>query len=333
VTSIGSYSVVIAAPSGAQFRYLHMEPSSLTVAVGDTVQQGQRIGKVSNAFGTSSTTIHMHLDNIQNVDGVGMVFVPSYMSLVRSYERLLGIPQEPCGLIPGAGATVDNSSACFSLGGNTTTWRNEQVDGAEGGSLRWSYGFEAAQPDGTARWSLGFEQGGRYKIEASILPAYGQSQRARYGVRHDGKDEEVRVNMTGLAGWRELGVFDFAAGEDQYIELRDNTGDPLTARVRIMADAIRVTPVTTTEPPADMGATPDMNTAPDMPTTTPDMSTSMDMGGGGGGQDLGPIDDPDDGSTKTAESSSCASAPGGDVGGAPLWLLALGAMAWRRRRR
>lgn len=335
VTSIGSYSVTIASDNGTQHRYLHMEPSSLTVQVGSRVQQGERIGKVSNAFGDSSTTIHLHYDLIQNVAGVGTVFVPSYMSLVRSYERLLGIPQEPCGVVPAAGGVVDNSSACFSLGGNTSTWRDERADGAEGGSLRWSYGFDAAQPDGTARWSLTMAQAGKYRVEASMLPAYGQSQRGRYAVRAGGQDQEVRVNMTGQAGWREVGVFEFAQGEDQYIELRDNTGDPLTARVRIMADAIRLTPVNDVLP-EDMGG-PDMpDMAVDMGGSRPDMAVVMPDLGGGGGADMA-AEPPDEGGSDQIETSSCMSAPGSAPGSVPgaglLMLLAPGALLWRRRRR
>jgi MYXO-CTERM domain-containing protein len=336
VTSIGTYSVVVAAPNGTQYRYLHMEPSSLVVKVGDTVQQGQRLGRVSNAFGGTPTTIHLHYDIIQNVAGVGMVFVPPYMSLVRSYERLLGIPQEPCQQIPASGATLDNSGACFTLGGNTSTWRDERVDGAVGGSLRWTYGFEAAQPDGTARWALRFAQAGRYRLEASVIPSHGQSQRARYGVRHDGQDEEVRVNMTGPAGWRVIGEFDFAAGEDQYVELRDNTGDPLTARVRIMADAIRISPVVAQpeDMGADMGGQPDMPPPVDMGASQPDVAAEPDQGGQpdmrAGQPDMRDSDD----TTQTAETSSCAQSgsTGRPQGIASLGLLAAAALVWRRRR-
>ncbi len=86
VTHIGSYTVFITAPDGTQYRYLHM--SSVVVGVGDNVSKGDRIGRVSNIFGSTPTTIHLHFEIVQNVAELGFVKVPPYMSLVRTYERL-----------------------------------------------------------------------------------------------------------------------------------------------------------------------------------------------------------------------------------------------------
>jgi MYXO-CTERM domain-containing protein len=89
ITSIGSYSVYLTAPDGTRYDYLHM--SDVQVAVGDEVERGDRLGKVSNRFGDSSTTVHLHFNVRKNVEGVGMVFVPPYTSLVRAYEELIGV--------------------------------------------------------------------------------------------------------------------------------------------------------------------------------------------------------------------------------------------------
>lgn len=93
ITSIGSYTVYLTAPDGTRYDYLHM--SDVQVAVGQHVTRGQRVGKVSNQFGGSSTTVHLHFNIRKNVEGVGFVFVPPYMSLVRSYETLLGADPTP----------------------------------------------------------------------------------------------------------------------------------------------------------------------------------------------------------------------------------------------
>lgn len=93
ITSIGSYSVYLTAPDGTRYDYLHM--SDVQVAVGQHVTRGQRVGKVSNQFGDSSTTVHLHFNVRKNVEGVGFVFVPPYMSLVRAYEALLGVAGAP----------------------------------------------------------------------------------------------------------------------------------------------------------------------------------------------------------------------------------------------
>ncbi|MBX3204696.1 MAG: M23 family metallopeptidase [Labilithrix sp.] len=96
ITNVGSYSVYLTTPDGTRFDYLHM--SNVAVKEGDEVTRGQRLGKVSNQFGGTPTTVHLHVNIRQNVAGVGMVFVPTYMSLVESYKDLLNPappPKEP----------------------------------------------------------------------------------------------------------------------------------------------------------------------------------------------------------------------------------------------
>ncbi len=93
ITGIGSFSVTLAADSGTIYRYLHLEMDELAVAQGDTVVRGQRLGLVSDDFGGTLTTIHLHFDMRQAValpDGrVSLTFVPPYASLIEAYERLL----------------------------------------------------------------------------------------------------------------------------------------------------------------------------------------------------------------------------------------------------
>lgn len=94
VTSIGSYSVFIQGVSGRIYRYLHMEMPHVRsiLSEGQHVTRGQRIGKVSNDFGGTPTTIHLHFEIKAPVtrDGsTAIIFVPTYTSLVDSYGRLL----------------------------------------------------------------------------------------------------------------------------------------------------------------------------------------------------------------------------------------------------
>lgn len=89
ITQVGSYSVYLTTTDGTRFDYLHM--ADVAVKEGDRVKRGQRVGKVSNQFNGEATTVHLHFNIKQNVDGIGFVFVPTYMSLVESYEYLLGI--------------------------------------------------------------------------------------------------------------------------------------------------------------------------------------------------------------------------------------------------
>ncbi|WP_417498430.1 peptidoglycan DD-metalloendopeptidase family protein [Maricaulis sp.] len=92
ITSIGSYSVRLMSDDGVRYTYLHLDKPSLLVAAGDHVTRGQVIGMVSNEFGDTATTIHLHFEIRMAVDtgsGIENTNVPPYLALVDSYERLL----------------------------------------------------------------------------------------------------------------------------------------------------------------------------------------------------------------------------------------------------
>jgi hypothetical protein len=84
ITKIGTYSVYLMADSGTRIDYLHM--SSVHVKVGDRMKPGARIGKVSNVFNGTPTTIHLHINLFQNVAGRGWTYVPPYTSLINAYK-------------------------------------------------------------------------------------------------------------------------------------------------------------------------------------------------------------------------------------------------------
>ncbi len=241
ITHIGSYSVNLTTADGTRHRYLHMDPATLPVSVGDTVQRGQRLGLVSNAFGGTPTTIHLHYDIQQAVDGLGQVYVPTYMSLVESYKDLIGQSSEPCDVVGSQGGVIDNGDPCFRLLGNVSTWRTEEA-GHEG-SLHWTYAYDGDEPDGYARWILHFEEAGSYVVEAYVEPEYAQSEQARYVVRAAGVEHELFVDQSQAQGWTELGEFDFGADDDEWVEIYDNTGEPLSEWLQFVADALRLTPV------------------------------------------------------------------------------------------
>lgn len=92
ITQISSYIVYLTADSGRRYDYLHMQMNKLKVHVGDHVTRGQPLGLVSNNFGSTPTTIHLHLEIKQAVthNGTSVVtFIPLYSSLVDGYQRML----------------------------------------------------------------------------------------------------------------------------------------------------------------------------------------------------------------------------------------------------
>ncbi len=92
ITQIGSYTVYLSSSTGRTYLYLHMQMDKLKVKVGDHVTRGQALGLVSNNFGATATTIHLHFEIKQPVSLNGSTLVtrvPPYSSLVDAYQRLL----------------------------------------------------------------------------------------------------------------------------------------------------------------------------------------------------------------------------------------------------
>ncbi len=287
VTQIGSYSVYVISADGTRHRYLHMNPERLEVEVGDQVERGQRLGLVSNAFNGTPTTIHLHYDIFQTVEGVGASYVPTYMSLVRSYEELIGQPAVPCGIVDAVGESiVDDSDRCFSLLGNTQFWR--RVDGeGYGEGLWWTYAFSAAAPGAYARWRLDFASSGRYELSAYVEPAHAGSRETLYRVRAGGAEEEVRLDQSSGDGWVSLGEWTFSEGTDQWLQVEDNTGEDSADQLKIAADAIRLVRLDPPEEPdAGGGGGGDAGPSPDAGPVEQDAGGSADAGVPLGGEDI-----------------------------------------------
>lgn len=109
VTNIGSYSVYVTAADGTRYDYLH--GTSNIVGVGQALEREERINRVSNEFGGTPTTIHLHFNIRKDVAGFGNVYAPTYMSLVTSYQELFGLVGN------GQGVVELESSGCEAMVG------------------------------------------------------------------------------------------------------------------------------------------------------------------------------------------------------------------------
>jgi murein DD-endopeptidase MepM/ murein hydrolase activator NlpD len=99
ITDLGTYTVTLVAKAAPHYtyRYLHMQMSTLAVHEGSKVTAGQKLGKVSNDFGGTPTTIHLHFEMRAGLAGVTtdgkpisvLTFIPPYLSLAEAYQRKL----------------------------------------------------------------------------------------------------------------------------------------------------------------------------------------------------------------------------------------------------
>ncbi len=91
IQHIGTYSVQLkGTETGNLYSYLHLNMRRLRVSALDTVSAGDTLGFVSNDFGSTPTTFHLHFEIKAPIEGEGIIHVPPFMSLVAAYERREG---------------------------------------------------------------------------------------------------------------------------------------------------------------------------------------------------------------------------------------------------
>jgi MYXO-CTERM domain-containing protein len=220
---------------------------------------------------------------------------------------------EDCMALPTGGGIVEESSDCFRAFGPSEYWRHETT--GMGGSLLWTNAFESATPSNWARWYTNLTEAGDYAVDVYIEPGYGVHDAVKYTLRHDGGESDVVIDQSTASGWTRLGVFAFAAGTGQFLDVFDNASGPVMAESRIAVDAIRVS---VAEPGS--GYLPQYMVTGDMADEVEPVDVGELPPPGGEGED------------PTALSGSC-SAGGSSLTALPIALLGLGLVALRRRRR
>lgn len=91
ISNIGRYTVNVRA-GGRIYRYMHMNMRALQVALGQEVKAGDTLGYVSNDFGGTPTTLHLHFEIKHNTAEHGWTWAPPFTSLVKAYERRENAP-------------------------------------------------------------------------------------------------------------------------------------------------------------------------------------------------------------------------------------------------
>jgi hypothetical protein len=146
-----------------------------------------------------------------------------------------------CPVVPTAGRVIDEEDECFAAAGPTSTWRS--VDTGFGGGSLWTMTTASATGANVGTWRLNFAQSGKYRVDVHLDGGlHGQSRQARYKVVHGNRASEVVLDQASAGpGFTVLGEFIFQAGGNQHIQLADNTGEPGSAQIELLFDAIQLT--------------------------------------------------------------------------------------------
>lgn len=176
----------------------------------------------------------------------GNVDVDRFNGDLAALDAFIGpaTPALPCSTIGYAGAVIDDGDACFEPGGPAASMRSVN-DAGQDGDLVWTHTTDDAAESNYGQWSFDFEAAGRYKVEIYTDAAYAQSKQAKYIVRAGADTHDFMIDQTAVDGWQPVGELDFAAGGDQWVRVGDNTGEPLSANVQLVFDAVRLTRIET----------------------------------------------------------------------------------------
>ncbi len=89
ISNIGRYTVNVNT-GGRIYRYMHMNMQALEVELGQDIKAGDVLGYVSNDFGGTPTTLHLHFEIKHNTSEHGWTWAPPFTSLIAAYERREG---------------------------------------------------------------------------------------------------------------------------------------------------------------------------------------------------------------------------------------------------
>jgi hypothetical protein len=109
------------------------------------------------------------------------------------------------------------------------------------GGLYWTNAFESDSPSNWARFTLSFAEAGSYQVEIYLDPAFAVADGVPYDVTHGELLETVVVDQSAQNGWTTLGTFDFSAGGEQSVDVRDDQPEPVADAQHVAVDALRLT--------------------------------------------------------------------------------------------
>jgi hypothetical protein len=221
--------------------YLHLDSASVAATglrQGSVVSAGTKLGRMLNSDGgtisstcgvSMGTHLHMYLPYKPIVID-GKTFSDSSLPWSVDLYSSHGTPP------PTNTVIVDNTSAGFLKFGPSQYWYTGNV--GYGGSVNWTYA-DTTQSN-YAQWKPSLPGAGYYTVYAYMPSNYASTQQAKYRVYHNGVNAYATVNQNIHSDvWVSLGQHYFAANGTEYVELSDNTGEPLSQSRMVGFDAVR----------------------------------------------------------------------------------------------
>jgi len=325
--------VVIDFGDGTEALLMHLQHASSNLSVGQSVRQGDVVGRVGLTGWVCGAHLHFQIQNTcsswwcqsHSASFVGIGNPGPGPSLHSD-----NCPSaEPCGArLDGEALVIDDAdAACFE---RVTSWFWPADAGFDGGH-QYTWANDAQAPDTRGTWTFGVDLPGDYLVEVFVPEADASSELAMYEVETGAEVVTLGpIDQSAHGGWTELGVVTFEAGDERWVRTSDNTGEPRSLDRKLAFDAIRISPA-----PEPEGSTGEPE-APDVP--DPVGSTGEDVTETtGGDEDAPPSATSGPAPGGAALPSQTEGSSGGCRVGGPgqgLWgLLALAMLGVLRRRR
>ncbi len=146
----------------------------------------------------------------------------------------------PVSNVPDDPHVIDNADPRFTVSG---AWSSGSAQPDKyGNSYRYTDGVGGLRK---ATWVLNIGKPGDYLVSVWYPESTNRATDAPYTVHHTAGSTTVRVNQRQNGGqWQALGVFGFAGASGERVELSNEINDPQAGTNLILADAVRVYPVT-----------------------------------------------------------------------------------------
>ena len=204
-------------------------------------------------------------DAVSEIEKAGKQFLLDAVRLVPvELDEIELDPTEVCIEIPADGRIIDETEACFEGGGDPTWLRSLDGTGYQG-HLIWSNTKSKVGnvPTTTGTYNLIFAEAGSYElliyipiVKNAVTAASGKNicTGVQYEVKHGDSITQLTINQSSASGWYSLGAFDFVAGDDQYLMVKDSIDDLAYKTQTFIMDAIQCSRIYAEgETPANLG--------------------------------------------------------------------------------